>query len=82
MRELCGTNGKTSKHKDLTPSRIKRDSDDVGHIVSIFTEQTGINPFTADSDCLLNIVTGSYSLLSDIGVSILEILYLATTHVC
>ena len=50
--------GEKASHKEAAPRRIKRDEEDVKKMMGCFSSGLMTDPFTQDSDALLNIATG------------------------
>ena len=50
--------GEQASHKDAAPRRIKRDEEDIQKMMGCFSSGLMTDPFTHDSDALLNIATG------------------------
>ena len=50
--------GEQASHKEAAPRRVKRDEEDFKKIMGCFSSGLMSDPFTHDSDALLNIATG------------------------
>lgn len=50
--------GDQASHKEAAPRRVKRDEEDVQKMMGCFSSGLMTDPFTHDSDALLNIATG------------------------
>ena len=53
-------------HKEATKAGVKWDEDDVNKLLSCFTSGLMINPFSLESDALVNFATGVV-LLDDVA---------------
>ena len=53
-------------HKEATKARVKWDEDDVNKLLSSFTSGLMINPFSLESDALVNFASGVV-LLDDVA---------------
>ena len=50
--------GEQASHKEEAPRRVKRDEEDIKKMMGCFSSSLMSDPFTHDSDALLNIATG------------------------
>ena len=60
LKELYGLQDDgNSVHKEVTPRRVQRDEEDVKKMIGCFSSGLMTDPFTQDSDVLLNFTTGA-----------------------
>ena len=59
IKDVYGIKGNDSTaHKEATKARVKRDEDDVNKLVACFTSGLMTNPFSLESDAVVNFATG------------------------
>mgnify|MGYP000055450759 FL=1 len=58
LKEMCGEKDLATGHKEATPPRVKRDEEDVRKLVGCFTSGLMTNPFSLETQPIVNMATG------------------------
>ena len=55
---MCGEKDRATGHKEATPPRVNRDEEDVRKLVGCFTSGLMTNPFSLETQPVVNMATG------------------------